>query len=153
MTMDNDTIIEKILIPVYSNNQSISKVYKYGKNQSGKYVCLADDCNVYDSQNIKIKTEGVTLQTLKSHALKGHSITIKLKEKKAHLTAPLKCQICKKIFARAQTLKDHELKTHQFSNSQKTPRHPIHEFKEPDNLTLLSLLKESILKDLNKHNA
>ena len=151
MTPGNDTIVEEISIPVYSNNQSLDEIYKYGKKRSGKFVCLADDCNVYDSKNSKIKTEGVTLQTLKSHALKGHSITVKVKEKKAYLTTPIKCQVCKKIFARAQTLKEHEVKTHQFSRSPSTQSQPmVPEFKEPDNSTYWSLHPDINL-DINQY--
>ena len=135
ITPSDDVIIEEISIPIFANDQSIDEVFKYGKKRSDKFVCLTPDCKVPYSKNSKIKDQGVTLQTLKNHALKDHSIKVKVKEKKAFLTTPLKCRVCNKNFSRSQTLKEHELKTHKMAPSTSEPRPSVPEFKEPDNST------------------
>ena len=108
-TPTEDHVIERVVLPVYSDYKCSNKIgeFKYGKKQSDKFVCLTDNCKIKFSKANKIKTQGVSLQTLKSHSLQHHSIELKPREMKAFQSAPLLCEFCSQSFARAQTLKTH----------------------------------------------
>ena len=108
-TPTEDHVIERVVLPVYSDYKCSNKIgeFKYGKKQSDKFVCLTDNCKIKFSKANKIKTQGVSLQTLKSHSLQHHSIELKPREMKAFQSAPLLCEFCSQSFARAQTLRTH----------------------------------------------
>ena len=87
--------------------------YVFALKISGKYVCLHGDCKVPYSRVHKTRTAGVTLQTLRCHARKHHSINLNVRKKTAFLSQPFTCQLCNKHFARGQTLRNHMEKLHQ----------------------------------------
>ena len=95
--------------------------YTYALKISGKYVCLYGDCKVPYSRVHKTRTAAVTLQTLRCHARKHHSINLNVKKKKAFLTKPFTCELCNKHFVREQTLRNHTEKIHQTASEEPPP--------------------------------
>ena len=86
--------------------------YSFALKISGKYVCLHGDCKVPYSRVHKTRTAAVTLQTLRCHARKHHSLYLNVKKKKAFLSQPFTCQLCNRSFVREQTLRNHMEKIH-----------------------------------------
>jgi len=89
------------------------ETYKFGKlKDAGGYLCLsnADGCNIMQppSKRLKFKSEGVTLETLKNHAIKMHGIKINVRLRRGERVSPLKCDACSKTFSRSQTLAKHK---------------------------------------------
>ena len=107
-----DRVIEEIRLTVHNKGVRTDAVFRYGVKQSNKVICLTDDCKMKHSKANKIRNEGITLATLKSHARKDHHIELNIKEKKAIRSSPLSCQYCFKSYARPQTLKNHIKKHH-----------------------------------------
>ena len=107
LTPVEDRVIENVSIPVYKemNSDEECSVYKYCRKQSGKVVCMTDKCS--SKRNCS-----VTLQTLRCHAKKIHSIELYIKQRRGVVTNPIICQICSKPFTREQTLKKHIEKFH-----------------------------------------
>ena len=121
-TPDDDKLIgDPIIIPVFDSDSDGNTFkwgeFKYMKKQSGKVICLNEDCNIPFSQTGRIREEGVTIQTLKNHALKDHLMKVNFKDLKGIRANPIKCDLCTKHFSRPQTLKDHVQKIHSAENT------------------------------------
>jgi len=125
-TPAEDRIIEDISIPVYSefNPSQVCGFFKYSKKQSGKVVCNTEHCRVSNSKRDKLQHTGVTLQTLKGHARKDHSIELDIKQRRGRATQPLICEYCSKTFIREQTLKSHIAKLHRGPTTDSEPPTP-----------------------------
>ena len=144
-----DRIIEDISIPVYSELSPSQRCgfYKYSRKQSGKVVCNTEHCKVSHSKRDRLQRTGVTLQTLKCHARKDHSIELDLKARRGQTTQPIICEYCSRPFIREQTLKSHIAKLHRGPTSETEPVPPANQdylhslqdlvqspFSPPDNL-------------------
>ena len=121
-TPDDDKLIgDPIIIPVFDSDPDGNTFkwgeFKYMKKQSGKVICLNEDCNIPFSQTGRIRHKGVTIQTLKNHALKDHLMKVNFKDLKGIRANPIKCDLCTKHFSRPQTLKDHVQKIHSAENT------------------------------------
>ena len=127
LTPVDDRIKENIIIPVFTEAGERCGLYKYSKKQSGKVVCMTEDCKVSESKRNKLHNSGVTLQTLRDHARKDHSIELDIKNKRGVTTQPLICEYCCKTFIRKQTLKSHIAKIHRDTSSLTTslPQAPV----------------------------
>ena len=123
VTLTEDCITQYFTYDIYLNPDTSVTCgqYTFALKISGKYVCLHGDCKVPYSRVHKTRTAAVTLQTLRCHARKNHSINLNVKKKKAFLSHPFTCQLCNKKFAREQTLRNHMEKIHQGSEE---PSHP-----------------------------
>ena len=121
-----DRIIEDISIPVYSELSPSQRCgfYKYSRKQSGKVVCNTEHCRVTSSKRDKLQRSGVTLQTLKCHARKDHSIELDIKGRRGQTTQPIICEYCSRPFIREQTLKSHIAKLHRSTTSESEPPSP-----------------------------
>ena len=123
LTVTEDLITQYFTYDIFlsPDSSAICGQFTYALKISGKYVCLQGDCKVPYSRVHKTRTAGVTLQTLRSHARKHHSINLNVKRKKAFLSQPFTCQLCNKHFARDQTLRNHVEKFHQDSEAPSLP--------------------------------
>ena len=121
-----DRIIEDISIPVYSEISPSERCgfYKYSRKQSGKVVCNTEHCRVSNSKRDKLQHTGVTLQTLKGHARKDHSIELDIKQRRGRATQPIICEYCSRPFIREQTLKSHIAKLHRGPTTDSAPATP-----------------------------
>lgn len=129
-TPAEDRIIENISIPVYTkiNPNERCGFYKYCKKQSGKFVCMMENCRVSDSK----RKSGVTLESLRGHARKDHSIEVNIKQRRGETSQPIICEYCSKTFIRKQTLKSHIAKLHRDNSSSVTVTVPT----TPANVTV-----------------
>ena len=113
LTPAEDRTVENISIPVFRNMTDMkerSGFFKYSTMQSGKVVCMMEDCRVRERS--RRHRTGVSLQTLRAHARKDHSIVLDIKRKRGEIAEPLNCEFCSKSFIREQTLKNHIAKLH-----------------------------------------
>ena len=117
LTPVDDRIKENIFIPVFTKAGEQCGLYKYSLKQSGKVVCMTEDCRVSERKKDKLHNSGVTLQTLRGHARKDHSIELNIKQKRGVTTQPIICEHCGKPFIREQTLKSHIAKIHKDTGS------------------------------------
>ena len=110
----DDVITQYFSAEIFPDKESEDPcgTFTYALKQSGKYVCLTGDCRVPYSRVHRTRTPAVTLQTLRYHARKHHSIHFNAKKKTAFLSEALSCQQCGKKFSRQQTLRSHVEKIH-----------------------------------------
>jgi len=97
--------IEHMSIPLKDQQGMHCGFYKYGRSSDGsKFFCLSNKC-----RNSKFVSEGVTRETLKSHAGKIHLTDIDLQAKTGKkITKWFNCSSCSKSFSRKQTLNHHQ---------------------------------------------
>lgn len=112
--LPGDMITQYFTINIFADKESEVQcgTFKYAMKQSGKYVCLTEACRVPYSMVHTTPTPAVTLQTLRCHARKRHSVHFNAKRKIAFLTQPFVCGRCNKSFVREQTLRSHLEKMH-----------------------------------------
>jgi len=96
-------------IPLKNKEKKHCGFYKYGRSVDGsKMFCLEDKC-----KSTKVKTIGVSRETLISHARKLHLADINFQNKTATIIRDgIRCTSCSKSLSRKQTLRDHQKKYH-----------------------------------------
>lgn len=101
--------IEHMSIPLKDQQGKHCGFYKYGRSSDGnKFFCLGNKC-----KNSKCVSEGVTRETLKSHAGKIHLTDIDFQAKTGKTIKKwLSCCSCSRSFSRKQTLNHHQKKYH-----------------------------------------
>jgi hypothetical protein len=101
-------------INIRTTENQLYGVYYFAKKGSDKYVCQTDGCkrHLTEKKESKIRYDGVTRETLISHAAKYHSISLDLKRRIGTLETPFYCTTCSTPFGRRQTLTNHQEKCH-----------------------------------------
>ena len=113
----NVKIWQEQTVPV---DEDPEKTYKFKRSKTAQgpvFICATDCPKKLPPDRVRlIKTEGVTRETLRSHTIECHNISLNLKAKTAKSMESYQC--CGRTFAKKSSFKHHTEKNHQQSQNE-----------------------------------